>query len=330
VPQIGGVSSAAYSLSTRSEAAFAQAEYDFTSAITGIAGIRYTSDQKEINYLYTNAPQTPVVYNPDTDPTAKHTYDNVSGKAELDYKLDRDTLLYASWNRGAKGGGWSSPQAGVVNPANLPYAQETLTSYEIGEKLTFLNGRARLNSAIFYYDYRNYQGFFVKGLTAVVQNVQARVKGGEIELALAPVRGANFQLGVSHLESVARGVPLPSGGITDTEMPQAPKWSVNAAARYEWMVPAGRVALEADAKWNGHQYMELENAPADFEPSYIVTNTRISYSTRDDRFEIAGWVRNLTDRWYRVYSSDTAAILGSFQNVYGPPRTYGATVTYRW
>lgn len=163
----------------------------------------------------------------------------------------------------------------------------------------------------------------------IVENVQARVKGGELELAWAPVRGANFQLGVSNLETVARGVPLPDGQITDTEMPQAPKWSVNAAASYEWRIGAGRVALEADAKWNGNQYMELENAPADFEPAHVVANTRISYSTRGDRFEIAGWVRNLTDRWYRVYALDISS-LGFMQNVYGPPRTYGATVTYRW
>jgi len=330
LPQLGGPSGAIFSLSTRSEAAFAQAEYDFTSAITGIAGIRYTSDQKEINYLYMNAPQIPVVYNPDTDPAAKHTYDNVSGKAELDYKLDRDTMLYASWNRGVKGGGWSAPAGGVVDTATMPYAQETLTSYEIGEKITFLDGRARLNSAIFYYDYQNYQGFLVKYLTTVVQNVQARIKGAEVELAWAPVRGANFQLGVSNLETIAEGVPLPAGQITDTQMPQAPKWSVNAAASYEWMLPAGRVALETDAKWNDHQEMELENAPADLEPAYVVANARITYSTRDDRFEIAGWVRNLTDRWYRVYDVDTAGFLGSLQNVYGPPRTYGATVKYRW
>jgi iron complex outermembrane receptor protein len=327
--QLGLPSNAAFSLSTHSEAAFAQAEYDFTRAITGIAGIRYTSDQKTFNYLYTTVLAAPVVYNESTNREAERTFDNVTGKVELDYKVGRDSLLYASWNRGAKGGGWSAPVGGVVNPAALPYAEETLTSYEMGVKLTFLGGRARLNSAVFYYDYDNYQGFFAQGLTSIVENVQARVKGGELELAWAPVRGANFQLGVSNLETVARGVPLPAGQITDTEMPQAPKWSVNAAASYEWRIGTGRVGLEADAKWNGNQYMELENAPADFEPAHVVANTRISYSTPGDRFEIAGWVRNLTDRWYRVYALDISS-LGFMQNVYGPPRTYGATVTYRW
>jgi iron complex outermembrane receptor protein len=329
LPALGGDSGADYSLSTRSEAAFAQAEYDFTSATTGIAGVRYSNDQKTFDYLYFNAPQAPFVYDPSTDPTAQRTFANITGKAELDYKFDQDSMLYGSWNRGAKGGGWSAPISGVIDPADLPYRQEVLTSYEIGEKLTFLDGRARLNSAIFYYDYKNYQGFFVEGLTNVVQNVQAREKGGEMEFAWAPVRGANLQLSVSHLETAATSVPLPAGGYTETEMPQAPKWSVNGAASYDWVVPAGRVSFELDAKWNGKQHLELENAPADLEPAYIVANTRISYTTPDDRCEIAGWVRNFTDRWYRVYALDLSS-LGFMQNVYGPPRTFGATFTYRW
>jgi iron complex outermembrane receptor protein len=87
-------------------------------------------------------------------------------------------MLYASVNRGAKGGGWSAPVSGAVDPTALPYKQETLASCELGEKLTFWDGRARLNSALFYYDYRNYQGFFLQGLTNVVRNVDANVKGG--------------------------------------------------------------------------------------------------------------------------------------------------------
>src|SRR6185503_21351725 len=93
-------------------------------------------------------------------------------------------LVYGSLSRGAKGGGWSAPTAGVIDPASLPYDQEILTSYEAGWKSTLLNGAARLNAAVFYYDYRNYQAFFLQGLTQVVANRDAEVKGGEIELAM--------------------------------------------------------------------------------------------------------------------------------------------------
>ncbi len=153
---------------------------------------------------------------------------------EIDYKIDHDNLLYASVNRGAKGGGWSAPSSGYVNlnPAstflpvlNLNYNEERLTSYEMGFKSTFWDGKARLNGDIFYYDYKDYQGFFLDVATTIVENVNAKVKGGELELAVAPLRGLNMQLGVSYLDTRAEDVPTPAGLLMTAQLPQAPLWS---------------------------------------------------------------------------------------------------------
>jgi iron complex outermembrane receptor protein len=331
-PVFGGPTSAPFSLTTQSQSAFGQLEYDFASNWTGIAGLRYTSDQKTFNYEYFAGSTTPMfVYNPSTDPEAAKTFDNVTAKLELDYKFDSRSMLYASVNRGAKGGGWSAPSNGVTQQSidNLQYKQETLTSYELGEKLTFWDERARINGAVFYYNYQNYQGFFLAGLTQVVQNVNANIKGGELELAVAPTRGMNLQLGISHLSTEAKDVPLPAGGFTNTELPQAPAWSVNAVARYEWDIPTGKLAIEADTKWNDHEYLELLNAPVDYQPSYALSNARLTYSSGGGHWDVSAWVKNLTDKYYRVYNLDLSA-LGFNQGVYGPPRTFGGTFTYRW
>jgi len=45
---------------------------------------------------------------------------------------------------------------------------------------------------------------------------------------------------------------------------------------------------------------------------------------------VSGWVRNLADKYYRIYNLDLSGFLGFNQGVYGPPRTYGATFTYHW
>ena len=331
-PVYGGPTSARFVLTTKSQSAFGQLEYDFSSHWTGIAGLRYTSDQKTFDYQYYAGGPTPVFdYNPSTNAAASKTFGNVTAKLELDYKIDRESMLYASVNRGAKGGGWSAPSNGVTQTSidNLQYKQETLTSYELGEKLTFWDGRARINGALFYYDYRNYQGFFLAGLTQVVQNVDATVKGGELELAVAPIRGLNFQLGISHLDTTAKNVPLPAGGITNTELPQAPRWSVNAVARYEWNIPTGLLAIEADTKWNAHEYLELLNAPVDYQGAYALSNARLTYLHESGRWDVSAWVKNLADREYRIYNLDLSA-LGFNQGVYAPPRTFGATFKYRW
>jgi iron complex outermembrane receptor protein len=328
----GGATAANFVLTTQSQSAFGQLEYDLNPEWTVIGGLRYTTDQKTFNYQYYAGSTTPAFdYNPDTTPAASHTFNNVTAKLELDYKLASDSMLYGSINRGAKGGGWSAPSNGVTQTSidNLQYKQETLTSYELGEKLTLWDGRARLNSSVFYYDYRNYQGFFLAGLTQVVQNVDATIKGAELEFAVTPTRGLNLELGISHLETLAKNVPLPAGGFTSTEMPQAPKWSVNAAARYEWNIPGGSLAIEGDTKWNTHEYLELLNAPVDYEPSYAVSNARFTYAHDVGHWDVSAWVKNLADKYYRVYNLDLSA-LGFNQGVYAPPRTYGVTFNYRW
>ena len=163
----------------------------------------------------------------------------------------------------------------------------------------------------------------------VVENVNANVKGGELEFTWAPARGANLQFGVSHLETHAIDIPLPAGGLTNAHMSQAPAWSVNASVRYEWSIPLGYLAVEADTKFDSGQYMELMNAPADYEAPHAISNARVTFSSGESRWEVTGWVRNLTDRRYRVYGLDLSS-LGLEQGVYGSPRTGGVTFTYRW
>ena len=322
---------ATLALNTSSPSLFGQVEYDFTDRLTGILGARYTSDDKTYtyNYVCVVCPQT-LGYSPTNTPAASKNFSIPTGKVELDYKPAHDVLVYGSVNRGAKGGGWSAPSSGLVDPAALPYAQEKLTSYELGFKSTFAEGAARLNAALFYYDYRDYQGFFLDVATQVVQNINAKVKGGELEFAAVPLHGLNVQFGVSHLETTAYDVPTPAGNLLTTQLPQAPRWSLNAVAHYQWPLLGGQMSVEADAKWNDNQYLELVNNPDDYERAYVLTNARVGFMTGDGRWSVTAYVNNLADRYYRIYNLDLAGFLGIDQSVYGAPRTFGATFRYQW
>jgi iron complex outermembrane receptor protein len=112
-------------------------------------------------------------------------------------------------------------------------------------------------------------------------------------------------------------------------LPQAPRWSLNAEARYEWQTLNGKLALETDAKWNARQYMELLNNPDDLQPSYAVTNASLTYTAGNGAWDVGGYVRNLTDKVYEVYFMDLSSLYFS-QRVLGQPRTYGVNFTYHW
>jgi iron complex outermembrane receptor protein len=333
-----------FTLDTRSWALFAQTEWDFASQWTLIAGARYTRDDKHYNYtLWNPAPGTPLldangvpyVYNSSTAPdVVDKTFDLYSGKLELDFKPQAGLLFYGSVNRGPKGGGWSAPS----NPSGtnlyatlasvLAYKPETLIDYEIGTKVTFLGGRGRLNADVFYYDYRNYQAFFLRNFTQIIGNVDAKLEGGEVELALIPVHGLTVELGVAALATRIKNVILPDGSSADREMPNAPKWTVNLLARYEWPTSVGTFSASVDGKWNASQWLENINAPVDFQPSYAVADVHLGYAP-NERLSFDAWAKNVANKYYRVYNLDLSGI-GYNESVYGSPRWVGATVTYRF
>ena len=68
------------------------------------------------------------------------------------------------------------------------------------------------------------------------------------------------------------------------------------------------------------------NQPGLKEDAYTKLNARLSWLSSDERWEIAAWVKNLTDEVYRIYAFDLTADLGYIQEVYAAPRTYGVSV----
>jgi len=329
---IGGiVGGAIFKLKTSSWSGFGQLERDFGSGWTAIAGARYTNDHKNYDFNETDPfAATSVQFND------SHDWSIFTAKLELDRKFTQDVMGYASISRGAKGGGYSAPSTGDFSEVDaatlerlLRFDQEKLTSYELGLKSEFWNKTARLNAAAFYYDYKGYQGFVLQGLTQVVVNLDATVKGAEVEFAVVPVRGLNLELGASYLDAQAKDVPLPSGLLADREMPQAPKLSLNASMRYEWPALNGNLSFEVDGKWSDKQYLELVNAPVDLQKSYGVVNAKVGYAGGDGNWDVYASVRNLGDERYRVYNLDLS-VLGFNQGVYAPPRLYGLGFNYRW
>ena len=59
----------------------------------------------------------------------------------------------------------------------------------------------------------------------------------------------------------------------------------------------------------------------------LLHNFRLAWRGADDRIEVAGWVKNMTNETYRLNAFDLAAFFGEVIYVIGDPRTYGVTLT---
>jgi iron complex outermembrane receptor protein len=341
---------------TTSWAIFAQDEWAFADDFKLIVGARYWSDEREGGYFGT-APEVPglsapvtIIFNTRevsplgsgiTPDDAKRSFDGVTARVQLDWKPNDDLLVYGSFNRGSKSGGFTfstgtpfDPDGSLTYPRafleGIPFDEETLDAYEIGLK-SALGGTTTLNLAGFYYDYSDYQAFAQLGLVQTVINLDAEVTGFEAELTSRPIDALTLQVGLSFLDSEVQDVPLPDlVTIEDHDMPQAPEFSGHALARYDFSLAGGKLGIQGDVLYSSSFCFTVLCAPVEEEDSYTVTNARVSYDSDSGRWGVAAFVNNLFEEEYRVYAFDSSLFAGVVAGVYGKPRWYGVSATYRF
>ncbi len=366
VPFIAYDPSVSFTQRTESFAVFMQDEYELTDKLKLIGGLRYWRDAKEGDYtaVHTLAPwalslhfgpggvsytdltgtNTPATWKfgsgtsgvTITPADAKPTFDGITAKAEIDYKPADNVLLYASYNRGSKSGGFTFstgtpfPSALVDTLNNLGYRPETLNAYELGLKSTLAPGTT-FNLAAFHYDYRNYQAFVQVGFTQVVRNLPAKVSGIEADFSTRPAKGLTLQLSGAYQNSKVKGVLLPDGvSVVDHDLPQAPEFSGSAMARYEFDLAGGTASIQGDALFQSAMCFTVMCAPVEQEKGYAVANARVGFTTADEKIDVSVFVNNLFNKAYRVYAFDGSLYWGDTLGVYAKPRTWGVSVRYNF
>ncbi len=195
---------------------FGELYWQATDSVQVIAGLRYTDDRKSFTPVPT---QLLLAGSPSYKggtvgkgypelPDIDQKWGEFSGRLSVQWRpelaLTDDTMLYATYSRGYKGGGANPPGIGFdTGPAygipgfppfiqTLPYPKtfdpEFVNAYEVGAKNTLLGGSLILNMSAFFYDYSNYQVSQIKDRTAVNENFDATVWGLELEGVWSPTR----------------------------------------------------------------------------------------------------------------------------------------------
>ena len=317
-------------LATDSVAGFAQGEYLALPGWTLIAGARYTHDRKLYTFDHAENGVRDLAFDAATQPTlADRGFGAWSWKAQLDWRPTDTLLVYAGVDRGTKSGGYSAPALAPADPATIAFDAETLTSYSAGAKATFAHGRAQAALAVFRYDYRGYQAFELVDLALAVRNKDATTTGVEFEMSASPAAGLTLAGSVAWLDATVKRVVLPLGDIVDRRMPQAPRWSAVARARYAFPLGRGEGAMEARGKYDGVQYLSAFNAEVDRAKARLVADVRLDYTTPNRRMTLTAFADNLTKRRYKTFNLDFSTSFGFAQTAYARPRWFGLTLTAR-
>jgi iron complex outermembrane receptor protein len=333
-----------YDQDTESWAVFGQVEYDISDAFTAILGLRYTDEQRDIEFLAVDLvvddfPPDDVFLDfttPAVGDLTENDSDNWTGKVELDWRPAEDVLVYGSVGRGVKAAGFNAgllDENGVFNsvtPEQVPFEEETLTSFEVGVKSSFADGMARLNASAYYYDYQDFQAFAFQNLGQIIFNTDATVNGAEVELTLSPIEPLEMLFGVSWInEAEAEDIPSVADRFRDRRLVLAPVWQFNTILRYTFPLAAGgSVALQWDGFVQTETYFDIQNHPISKSDDYSVWNARVVNSP-DDAWTLTGWVNNVFEEEYLQYTFDFTTF-GYNQLGYGRPRWAGLTASYRF
>jgi outer membrane receptor protein involved in Fe transport len=185
-----------------SQAIFGEVFFDVTDRLKVTVGGRYTSDTKRqlilpVRLLTLGSGQAPGAI-----PVAEISNKEPTGRFAIDWKpnlgFTDKTLFYGVVSRGYKAGGLNPPASFVLKP---PYAPEFVNSIELGTKNTLLNGAMTFNLTGFHYDYKDYQVTEIRNRTQEIQNIDAKVKGLELESTFEPIDNLRFNAAIGYLDS---------------------------------------------------------------------------------------------------------------------------------
>lgn len=322
-----------YTQKTDSYALFGQADYKLTEELTATLGLRYSHDRIGMKFaslfdaLGTVVPRKTYsdVVVPLLDFDRQQSFNDLSWRAALNYKTG-DTLVYASFSKGYNSGGFAGGAS--TDPLQLaPFRSEKLYAYEAGIKTDLLDRHLRFNASAFYYDYRDLQVFIfdLAGPVPVQRKLNAgnaRIYGLEAEVTARPVRNLELFTAITVMDSEYKNfAALGGGNYSGNRLVNAPSFAGAAGVRLTVpMANGSEVRANVDGTYTSSIFLFPDNAPSNRVDGYGVLNARIAWAAPNNRYEIAFWGKNLTNK---AYITSISPVITQDQINYSEPRTYG-------
>jgi iron complex outermembrane receptor protein len=373
-------------------AVFGQLAYDVVDNVEVALALRYDYEDREVkNHVPRVAAQTPEfcdvpgafgtvpqvcpdtrtiyinpAYNRDPNltsiPDRDESFDQLQPKLTVNWGLNEQVSLFASYGVGFRSGGFNSSgseatieyyfgslEADDGSPAitNVfdDYDKEVSKAFEAGFKATLLDNSLSLGGAVFHTDLDDMQffNFFAGpfGLLRVVTNIDSvQINGFELDARwqatdwLALSGGYGYVSG--EIDQYA-GRPYTEGN----EIPYSPEYTANLAADVRFPISNSITLVgRLDGSFVGETWFHpvqdnqvgtLFGVPGDYSKTkrdpYNVFNARLGVQT--DSWGVTAWTRNFTDEDYLAENITAPEFGGSFIHN-SPGRSYGVDVIYRF
>lgn len=324
---VQGATFKTYEQDTEAWSVFGHSTLNITARQRLSLGLRFTDEDKDAMYGNTiRRPGPGVGIIPVFAPTPLARSESATdGSVNYQFDLNSDTMLYASWARGSKSGGFTDA---ANTPATAEYKEEVAKTTELGSKSVWLEGRAGLNAALFYIDIKDFQIVTFNGLGFDTDNVPAESKGVEMDGYVFLSEAARLYGGLTWADA--------ERSDNHTQLPQSPRLTANLGLGYRWQGLFGsNLNLNSDTvlTYRDKMYNHLDEV--------IETNSatrvdlRLALSPASQAWELALVGRNLTDEEVESFGFEYPLLSNLFTSEtieargLEPPRTLTLQFTLR-
>ncbi|MEX1148169.1 MAG: TonB-dependent receptor, partial [Sphingomonadales bacterium] len=280
-----GITPRPSSLETNTYAIFGSVDADVTDALTLTGELRFNHEiiRAEAATAYNILFQSGST---DTTFSGRETFNSWLPRISARYAVSDDANVYASVAKGTKPGGFN---VGQVRDDLRPFGQESIWTYEVGAKGSFLDRRLNLEASLFYSEWNDVQVTTIcygtsspfgpeaacptataVSLNYIISADKAEVKGGELAMQALVTDELTIGLRYAYTDSkfddfLARDVfPAPASPndrqFGGNRMPLVAKHSLSADIRYETPVSADlSMFTEVSGRYRSSRYARFDN-----------------------------------------------------------------------
>jgi outer membrane receptor protein involved in Fe transport len=305
----------------RAYSLFGQLMWDATERLEISGGVRYSKEEKDLKVAYAGTDVT------DNLADDSLSFENVSPEFTVSYDLSENMMVFASYKRGFKSGGFDAgfSNGGILRPGfENTYDEEEVSGFEGGFKAIF-DKRLVVNLTAYAYDYDDLQvsNFDADTITFKVRNAAgASVRGIEADVSWAtPFDGLSLSGTLAYNDAEfeefrspcytgqtpAAGCNLtanPANGafleqdLSGRRLPNAPELVGNAGIKYFRMLDNGlSLDFALNALYSDEYTANPTQSPQDLQEDYVKLNASVRLFGLNDRWQLSLTGRNLTNEY---------------------------------
>jgi iron complex outermembrane receptor protein len=310
---------------TKTYDVYGRVTWNLTSATSLVTGLRFNHDEIAYQYeQFVNYPVSPPAY----DSQGSSDSNTVVGDIALKQKFTDNVMAYLSYSRGYSPAAYNTSATLTSNAQLAPVGKESINSYELGTKGTYLDHTLILNADLFdtiYTDYQIQSYAYAPGVLTPPLDLtsvgKAQTRGAELSSEWLATTTTRLNLSAAYidarfinytgapcygLQTAAEGCVTPTNGASPSQnvsgdtMPNSPKVKATFGAEqhiplpshpYEWVL-GGTYTYRTRAQ------MLPDQNPYGFQSGFGLLNLRLGFESTDGKFAATAFMNNVTNHHY--------------------------------